>query len=158
MNTGRIGDFVIYSFPKMFPIQIGGLLVTNLANDLGIGYQLDAQRLRYVKNVLSHYIVEKESIIKARQYNYHYLNDKFCRLNLEKRFKILDGTVPGVYMFRTDKTTTDLPELKKYFYAHGVQCSVFYGEQAFFIPVHQALTETDMLYFYEVIKSFLERG
>ena len=34
-NTmGTIGDFVIYSFPKMFPIQIGGLLVSNIKAEI----------------------------------------------------------------------------------------------------------------------------
>ena len=47
-------------------------------------------------------------------------------------------------MFRTDNYQIDLPELKKYYWAHGVQCSVFYGEDAFFIPVHQALTDTGL--------------
>jgi hypothetical protein len=59
-------------------------------------------------------------------------------------------------MFRTDLHSLDLPELKKHLYAHGIQCSVFYGEEAFFIPVHQALSEQDMDYFVEVFKSFIQ--
>ena len=27
-SIGEVGDFVIYSFPKMFPLQVGGLLVS----------------------------------------------------------------------------------------------------------------------------------
>jgi hypothetical protein len=66
--------------------------------------------------------------------------------------------VPGVFMFRTNEQKIDLPKLKKYYYSHGVQCSVFYGERAFYIPVNQSLNEQDMLFFFEVIKSFLNQN
>jgi len=58
-------------------------------------------------------------------------------------------------MFKTEGHDVNLPELKKHFWAHGIQCSVFYGEDAFFIPAHQALDEQDMLYFRDVMLSFL---
>ena len=78
-------------------------------------------------------------------------------MDFPERFKLEEGSVPGVFMFKTDSKNLDLPELKKYYYAHGVQCSVFYGEEAFFIPVHQALNEQDLLYFCDVFCSFLEK-
>jgi hypothetical protein len=154
-DIGNVGDFVIYSFPKMFPLQIGGLLVSNILNKIEKKDKIDDLKSRYIKNVLSHNIKFKEEIINKRIYNYNYLNEKFKSLGFSERFNIKQGAVPGVFMFRTDKRKIDLPELKKYFYAHGVQCSVFYGEDAFFIPVHQALNEHDMEYFFEVIKSFI---
>lgn len=154
-NTGQIGDFVIYSFPKMFPLQIGGLLVSNVQNGNNYNYKIDNESLRYIKNVLSHYIDNKDNIIQSRIYNYNFLKSKFETLELTERFQLKQGTVPGVFMFKTDKLNIDLPGLKKYFYAHGIQCSVFYGEEAFFIPVHQALSEQDLEYFYEVMKSFV---
>jgi hypothetical protein len=61
-------------------------------------------------------------------------------------------------MFRTDSQNLDLNDLKKHFWAHGIQSSVFYGEEAFFIPVHQALTLYDLEYFYEVMKVFLQKA
>jgi dTDP-4-amino-4,6-dideoxygalactose transaminase len=33
-EIGKVGDFAIYSFPKIFPIQIGGLLVSNIETSL----------------------------------------------------------------------------------------------------------------------------
>ena len=155
-STGNVGDFVIYSFPKMFPLQIGGLLVSNIPGTLEKKNQISEDELRHVKNVLSSQINLRENIIRDRISNYRYLRDKFESLGLTERFHLDKGVVPGVFMFKTDGHNIDLPELKKYFYAHGVQCSVFYGEEAFFIPVHQALGEQDMEYFYEVIKSFIK--
>jgi hypothetical protein len=48
--------------------------------------------------------------------------------------------------------------LRKHFWAHGIQSSIFYGEDAFFIPVHQALTAFDLDYFYESYESFLQKA
>jgi hypothetical protein len=157
-DVGEIGDFVIYSFPKMFPLQIGGLLLSNFPNRLEKGHQICQEKLRYIKNVLSHHIKSKENIIRDRISNYNFMLSQFKSLGFKERFQLDNGTIPGVFMFRTNGHNINLSELKKYFYAHGVQCSVFYGEESFFLPEHQALKEQDMIYFYTVIKSFIYKS
>ncbi len=157
-DIGNVGEFVIYSFPKMFPLQIGGLLVSNISGRIETEDKLHSKELRHIKNVLSTQIGQKEEIILDRINNYKYLRNRFKLLGLSERFKLDEGIIPGVFMFKTDDKEIDLPKLKQYFYAHGVQCSVFYGENAFFIPVHQALCEQDMDYFSEVLISFLNNS
>jgi hypothetical protein len=153
-EMGNAGDFVIYSFPKMFPIQIGGLLLSNCDSDLAESGLLAKKAKSYVKNVLSYHIQSQNEIIERRLFNHSYLSSIFKQAGYSDRFKIEEGIVPGVFMFRTDNKKIKLPELKKHFYAHGVQCSVFYGEETFFIPVHQALNKNDMDYFFEVMESY----
>lgn len=156
-TIGRIGDFVIYSFPKMFPMQIGGLLVSSKELK-GIGNnKMSGPLLRHIKNALSHYIPDRDIIIGQRLKNYQYLKEKFFSLGFSERFRFEKDVIPNVFMFRTESSKLNLPELKTFFWAHGVQCSVFYGEEAFFIPCHQALIETDLDYFFEVMKSFLKK-
>jgi hypothetical protein len=157
-DIGEIGDFIIYSFPKMFPLQIGGLLVSNIPGKLDFSYQIGTERVRYIKNVLSYHIKSKDGIIKKRKSNYIFLRSQFNSLGLSERFCVYDGIVPGVFMFKTGDLKLDLTGLKKYCWSHGMQCSIFYGEDAFFIPVHQALNEGDMLYFYEVVKSYISKA
>jgi hypothetical protein len=152
---GKAGDYVIYSFPKMFPLQIGGLLVCNKDREIQRSKQLLKEKLRYIKNVLSYYIPKENEIIEKRLINYNYLKEEFNKLKLKERFKIERGIVPGVFMFRKSNLKIDLPELKRHFYGHGIQCSVFYGEDSFFIPVHQTLNESDLKYFIEVMNSFI---
>lgn len=156
-SIGEVGDYIIYSFPKMFPLQVGGLIVSRDHSISDTDVNMTPAILRYIKNVLSRYIEERDLIVQKRFYNYKILKDSFSSLGLQERFTIREGVVPNVYMFRTDNTGIDLPDLKEYFWAHGIQSSVFYGEEAFFIPVHQALTESDLEYFYEVMRSFLQR-
>jgi len=158
-NTiGTLGDFAIYSFPKMFPLQIGGLLVNNMDCKPRNSKHLDKKQKQYIKNVLSYYIKRKEEIIEKHLANYAYLSTVFKTIGLPERFTPATGTVPGVFIFRKGKHQFDLTELKKHFYAQGIQCSVFYGEESFFIPVHQALHKSDLDYFLEVMKSFIKNS
>ena len=153
-DMGQVGDYVIYSFPKMFSLQIGGLLVANEPRRLEKNDNLGKEELRHIKNVLSSQIESRDQIIRERIFNYHYLRKRFSELGFQERFTLDPGVVPGVFMFETEGHGIDLPRLKTYFWMHGIQCSIFYGEEAFFIPVHHALKRQDMDYFVEVFKSF----
>lgn len=153
---GKVGDFSIYSFPKMFPLQIGGLLVSNLKYENIESRFLDNPGKRYIKNVLSYYIKRKDKIIEKRIRNYTFLSQKFKQIGFLERFELADDIVPGVFMFHKGKNQLDLSKLKNHCYAHGIQCSVFYGEESFYIPVHQNLNEEDLTYFLEVINQFIK--
>jgi hypothetical protein len=155
-HTGAIGDFAIYSFPKMFPIQVGGLLVINNGRGHVRVNEPEQMLLRHIRNVMSRHITLKNEIIAKRMYNYHILSERFGSIGLLPRFDLTSDSVPGVFMFRTNGKRIDLPSLKKYYWDRGVQSSVFYGEEAFFIPVHQALTESDLDYFFEIMQSFIQ--
>ncbi len=156
-TVGKVGDFVIFSFPKIFPIQFGGLLVIKEGIKIPNIPQLSNENLMYIKNVLSLYIQEKEQIINSRIRNYNILKSKIFVLGFKERFKLLPGIVPGVFMFSLEKVALDLAKLKIHFYNHGVECSVFYGENCFFIPCHQNLNNEDLEYFVQVLNSFIHK-
>jgi hypothetical protein len=156
-TIGRRGDYVIYSFPKMFPLQIGGMLVSRSGRLPEQSSALQPGARNYIRNVLSDSLKSERTIIKRRLENYRALRERFGSLGLDERFSLSPGIVPGVFMFRTGKLNLDLPDLKRHFWAHGIQSSVFYGEDAFFIPVHQGLEEGDLDYFREVMKAFIQK-
>jgi len=153
-RTGKVGDFVIYSFPKMFPIQVGGLLVSN--NDCVIKNNIPPDLLQYIKNCLSFYIKDSEAIIETRHRNYNYISEIVKELQITERFALTNNITPGVFMFKSQKHL-NYAELKLFLYKHGIQCSVFYGEDAFYIPVHQNLTYDDLDYFKAVMKTFMKQ-
>lgn len=154
-EAGTTGDFVIYSFPKMFPLQVGGLLVKNAYFNEIRKSKIDKQTLRYIKNVLSYHLKIKDEIINERLNNYDILRTKLRMIGLSERFTSDNRIVPGVFMFRMNNMNTDLQELKNYLNSHGIQSSVFYGEESFFVPVNQSLNEKDLEYFKQVIQSFI---
>jgi hypothetical protein len=148
-KMGSVGDYSIYSFPKMLPIQVGGLVVSN-----GIPLkdsELSFDVIQYMKNVLSHYLRNKEALIDQRLKNYEFLRVELKMQNYLERFPLMEGVVPGVFMFRSERKI-EWKALKEHVANHGIQCSIFYGEDSFFIPVHHALNENDLNYILAVIK------
>lgn len=146
-------DFAIYSFPKMFPIQIGGLLVSKekISNQ-----NIKKEEIEYITKIVSHEILNKKNIIKKRLQNYSYLKKKLKKIKIIPFFKLEKNIIPGIFMFKTPKNI-NLNDFKIYMNNHGVQSSVFYGENAYFIPIHQNLTKYDLDYFFETIKNYLKK-
>jgi hypothetical protein len=153
-TVGQVGDFAVYSFPKFFPIQIGGLLVCG--PNRSIEERDDDDFARYVRRVVSHHLPFVDRFSEARRRNWQSLADLFARMGLMPRFTLEPHHTPGVFMFRTPQGT-DLQALRAFVNRNGIQSSAFFGEGAYFVPVHHRLTEQDMLYFAEVVKAFLGR-
>ncbi|MEI6435923.1 MAG: DegT/DnrJ/EryC1/StrS family aminotransferase [Bacteroidota bacterium] len=154
--TGTVGDFVVFSFPKIFPVQTGGLLVAKNSISVPADYICDDLYIRYLKNVLSFHISMKDEIIEKRINNHRFLEKILQPFGVDTRFELKPGIVPGVFLFRSAMPENELKKLKIHFYSHGVQCSVFYGEKSFFLPVHQNLALEEMEYCAEVFKSFIQ--
>ncbi|RXM40023.1 hypothetical protein BOQ62_08170 [Chryseobacterium sp. CH21] len=49
----------------------------------------------------------------------------------------------------------NLSELKIFLQQNGIECSIFYGKDAFFIPVHQNLGIFEMDYIVNLIEYFV---
>lgn len=153
-NTiGKIGDYVIYSLPKFFPIQFGGILVSN---NKSLDNILSDNEINYILSCIGRNIDNITYIKSRRLDNYQYLKTKFELEGINTTFELSNQEIPGVFMFNIDNI--NLAELKIFTQRNGIESSVFYGKNAFFIPAHQNLDELDLNYFFEVIKCFLTEG
>jgi hypothetical protein len=146
-TLGKYGDFSVYSFPKFFPIQIGGLLVSNKNKVVPETIQLTMSEKQYVENVVSYYLRQQMSILKNRKENYDYAVNLFLKLGFTPRFTESKHVIPSVLLLKNNGIIQDLNQLKLALYACGIQNSIFYGEDAFFIPLHQHLSIDDIDYF-----------
>lgn len=155
-STGTVGDFVIYSLPKFFPISFGGVLKCNDKFRINKLPEEDKTLVSGFEYLMSFYLKETESIKKKRLSNTTYLLDKFSDIGFEAFFTASEKDIPGIFMFKTARL--NLPEFKKFMQDNGVESSVFYGKEAFFIPVHQNLNKEDMDLFYLLTSYFLENG
>ncbi len=155
-KLGQYSDFSVFSFPKFLPLQIGGLLVNNADVAVKESQRLNEKELVYIQNVLSYYLRKDEAILKTRKENWDYAIAKFSKFGLTPRFQHNAMTVPSALVLQNNGTIKDLNQFKTFLYNHGIQNSVFYGEDAFFIPVHQNLTFADLDYFYEVIQFYIQ--
>lgn len=146
------GDYTIYSMAKMFPMQAGGMIHSKS----GLIFQkgLTASASKYYKACFLYYNSNKEDIIQKRTNNFVSLQMDLLRLGFMTRFLPVPGEVPGACVFRA--FNTDLQELKSFLQRQGVECSVFYGEEAFYIPCHQNMDDRHIDYIITLMKNFIK--
>lgn len=152
-SVGTIGDFVICSFPKVFSLQMGGALLH--IDKYNIQEDLTRSEIQYLKDSLLGSCFSKEELIKKRHRNYKYLEKALGLLGAKSFFNLTELINPGVYVFTFDEFK-QWDELKVFMQSNGVESSVFYGEEAFFIPVHQNLKDVDLDYFVTLIEYFVK--
>jgi len=154
-SLGQVGDFVVASFPKFFPIQGGGLLVHSSRYELP--ETLDAATKTYCQSVLSHYQDEIEAVCQRRRANHEYLARTLGQWGLMPRFALTERSIPGVFMFRVPEAT-DLLAMKAFMAHHGIQGGGFHKEATYFVPVHQNLTDYELRYICEVAVTYLREA
>ena len=156
-NLGQQGDFSVYSFPKFFPIQIGGLLVSNQKNKSFHHSKLTTDQTDYIQNVVSHALLNTTDLLQKRNTTFDYACDLFEKLGFSLRFPTGKKVVPSALLLNNHGIVHDLNHLKLYLEKQGIQNSVFYGEDAFFIPCHQNLKQEDVHYMFECIQLYLQK-
>ena len=155
-KVGQYGDFSMYSFPKFFPIQIGGILVNNTKNFQKSQSVLNKEETQYIQNVLSNELKDVKVQQEKRNQNYQHLLKSLITLGFTARLEKTNLTTPYVLVINNNGIIKDLNALKLYLTENGIQSSVFYGEDAFFIPCHQNLEIADLDYIFQVIQSIIK--
>lgn len=155
-KTGNYGDFTIYSLPKFFPIQWGGVLKINIPD-----YKKDLSELNSdwsigLQKLLSFYLKDTETIKQVRKQNNTFFQQRLSSLfGFKSRFEYTDNETPSVFMCSTP-SWVNLEGMKVFLQQNGVESSVFYGENAFFVPVHQYLKEEDILFIVTLINYYCD--
>ncbi|MEZ4877571.1 MAG: DegT/DnrJ/EryC1/StrS family aminotransferase [Flavobacterium sp.] len=153
-KVGKYGDYTMYSFPKFFPVQVGGLLVSNkkkLDNNSFVNKALES----YLTKVLSHHLKHESQLLEKRKSNYQYALSKFNSLGFEARFHNNHLIVPYALLLKNNGILKNLNQWKDFLNKNGIHNSVFYGEDAFFIANHQSLSLTDIDFMYECMVQFI---
>lgn len=154
-DIGKIGDFVIYSLTKAFPIESGGLLVCN-NSEFDVSSECNQHNHNQAAQLAS-YVNQIEYIKSKRLENYSFLENELSSLGIKPYFELKEGVVPGPFLFSWHDYI-DYPEFKKYMYSVGIESSVFYGKSAYFIPMHHLLQEEDLKYICCKIKEFAKKN
>ncbi|OYU85088.1 MAG: hypothetical protein CFE24_03770 [Flavobacterium sp. BFFFF2] len=155
-KLGTYGDFTVYSFPKFFPIQIGGILVKNQTDFSFENVQtISEESATYMHKVVGHELAQAPYLLANRAKAFDAMQEQMKTLGFVPRIAAKEGTVPSVFLFSNQGIVQDLPDLKDYLYRQGIQCSVFYGDDAFFIPCHQHLSLDDVAYIVFQISQFI---
>ena len=106
--------------------------------------------------MLSFHLQQEKNLLAKRNDNFKYAINKFSSLGFTLRFETKATTVPSVLMLNNNAVVKDLNALKIHFNKYGIQNSVFYGEDAFFIPNHQSLSYDNIDYLFNCLVQFLK--
>jgi len=155
--VGRQGNFAVYSFSKAFPVQYGGLLALRAAPaqlhtlkkyaEKTEAEQLSPAGRHYLLASLAPRLAQREEAFARRRRLYALYQELFAARGISARFSLEQGIVPHAFV-------VGLPEsrgitLKPLLQAAGIESSVFYGGDGYFLPNHQTMTETDVVYIVE---------
>lgn len=152
-DTGYYSDFLVFSFSKYFPIQIGGALAysKNFKNN----YQEEKSISSYINNIINNQVNLIPNIRSKRIENYYHFVELFANLNLAPYFTLEKNDCPSVFCFKVPERT-NLEKMKLFINSNGVESSVLYGENAYFLPCHQNLEKSDIEYMHTLVEFFLE--
>lgn len=150
--VGKTGDFAIYSLPKFFPMQMGGILSIN-NNSIHIPDTIEENHKDYILRNISCNLSTLENICERRLTNYHYLKEQLKTIGIQPYFEEKRRTIPNVFLFKWH-SNINYALLKEFMQSNGVECSVFYGQNAFFVPVHQNLKKSHLDYIISLLKYY----
>jgi hypothetical protein len=143
-RVGVKGEYAIYSLPKLFPVNFGGV-ICGLRNDVP---ELDGNAMSYICKCL-HVSGDIAETIRRRVENWNYLKQRFESIGVDALFQLSPGLVPGVFVFVVSDTID--PEIvKQHYISHGVESSIYYGTSSVFIPCHQCLEKGSLEYLFRI--------
>lgn len=147
-RVGSIGDFVIYSLPKFLPIPFGGMLISNDSKHQAVPHStLSKAGSDFLSTYLRQTGALWEKWAQFRRENWSHFERKCSILGLSAYFDLEDDVVPGVFLMRLS-ADVDGAALKIQCQQSGIESTEYYGQDGFYFPVHQCLSDYDKHYIF----------
>jgi|694.fasta_scaffold115523_3 hypothetical protein len=144
----------ISSFPKSFNVNFGGVLgVPSLIEEPEVNFHSKAILERIPLDLSTAAIHEN---INKRKLNRAYYKEELSSYG----YKVVwdeEDVCPGVCMIEPSRST-NLQRLKTFLQRNGIESSVFYGQEKFFVPVHQLMTLNELEYVCFMIKAYKDEN
>lgn len=153
-EVGKYSDFVIYSLPKAFPMQLGAVITSK---KYSLNHESGSELGKYILKNISEFAPFVDMCIEKRLRVYDFYEKELRSLGITPFFKLEEGIVPGVFLFKWNENI-DYPMLKDFMQGNGVESSVFYGKSAFYVPCHQNLDNNQCEYIVSLLKYFYEKS
>ncbi|NQV80719.1 MAG: DegT/DnrJ/EryC1/StrS family aminotransferase [Alphaproteobacteria bacterium] len=135
-DSGRSGDFAIYSFPKAFPVPFGGMLLSKAP--VAEPSQLTTDGKQFLLRLLAHYFTTRAEAYERRWEVFREYIDRFAKAGLPPLMTPKPGEVPHAFVmkFPDEERAT---RVRKHMDGAGVESSVYYGSGGYYLPCHQNL-------------------
>jgi hypothetical protein len=154
IRIGEVGDYSIYSLPKILPLQYGAILTGLTINDEDNwnNYQLlDYFKRELILQKLEEYLPTIHQASEQRRTNWQRLATLFAQDGFDVYAELAEGVVPGAFMVKLD----DYQKAFERYESFGVETGRYYHDGALFLPVHQNLKGDQIDYIYGVYRGLL---
>jgi len=153
-KVGRIGDYLILSFVKAFPMQYGGLVgFRNRKPKQVYKTKMSLKSENALKVLLNNYWPTLSLASELRKNNYQKMDQAFKEMGLTPRYEVAKGVIPSAYLL-AQKDFTQSQALKVYLNKKGIESSIYYGCDGFFMPCHQKMGDAMLEYVVRNVKGF----
>jgi|688.fasta_scaffold102607_3 hypothetical protein len=151
------GHISVLSFPKHFPINFGGALLSEQPIKDGVALPDRAQRelLKVINREVRKRVLAKNATKRRKN-----SNNMIARLdkNFFELFRLgPEKYVPSVLMIKVIKDV-DLFELREYMNRQGIESSAFFGFPVYFLPNHQNLEINEIRYITDHLNYFVSEN
>lgn len=153
-TIGSVGDYAIYSLPKVLPLQYGAILKGVEINDednWNTYQMLDYYKRKIILSGLAKYLPTIHEANEKRRQNWQYLDLLFKQDGFDTYCSLDEGVVPGVYMVKMSNYAEVFDRME----AFGVEAGRYYHEGVLFLPVHQNLSKEELDYTYGAFRGLL---
>ena len=138
VSAGRIGDYVIVSFPKIYPVTLGGMLL-----GARVPYSLSAMelaKLQSISSVILNQTNQWNTHASRRRDIFKQLSAAATNFGLKPLYEINRDITPWFFPVGTSKVEelVELAALQK------IDCRPWYGSDIVVLPCHQFLKDEDI--------------
>jgi hypothetical protein len=149
------GDYSIFSFPKHIPINFGGAIISqkNLEYKSELPVNFENKLIKVISSELNN---KNLSLIisKRRRNRKSYMN--LLNNEIYSLYKLSDDDyVPAVLMLKLSRSA-NLNQLRNFMNSNGVESSAYFGENVYFVPLHQELGKIEIQYISNLLNYFME--
>jgi len=152
-QVGVNGDYVVCSFPKIFPVRQGGLMMGD-----GLTYKPTAKEkavIDEVKRTLPRYLSYLKQYSERKRANFALLESMFKEMRLEPLYTLAEGISPAIlFPLVTDGFEGVMEALSD----RGIECGLWHGANIVVLPGHQFLTEREIRVIFKAVERGLRKG
>lgn len=156
-EIGRVGDYAIYSLPKIFPMQFGAVLTGLTISDPDLWSKfkvLDYYKTKLIIQGLAKYLPQISQINHRKQSNWNYLARKFKRDGFDPLINLATNYYPSAFLLKL-QDSQQMRKLYQRYAKFGVEVGRYYQENTLYLPIHSKLSSVELDYIYAIFRGYL---
>lgn len=151
--VGRRGDYALYSLPKMFAVNFGGLAVSRTGSRLQ--ETIPKMHRDYLLSTIAIELIHLEHLCARRLAVWSAFAKLFEAVGVTPFYGLAVGDVPPVFLFTADPACLPLEDIKARFQQSGIESGIFYGFDAVYVPAHHRVGEATREFIFMVYKDLI---